>query len=192
MAFFKKNIDFGQFVGDAILGSVNFYETNADKLIAMADELKVLEENDMTELKELGYSLVIADLMTSCQINLNNKVSNEEIGEAFSFLYARFLGEVKHLTKKEIEPRMQTLIKLIGESEKNGDSPMSDRIKNSSASEEEKFQILLCSTFAQMYSGENLRDKKVEGKKFVAFKLAKAFVKANLIKTILKDFKIQV
>ena len=182
MAFFKKSIDFGQFIGDAIFNSVNFYDVNSEKLIPMADEFKVLDKDDMAELKELGYSLIIADLMISCQVNFSGKTSNEETGKAIGFLYTRFLNEVKHLDENEIKRKTDTLGKLLGAVEANEKKPNNT---------EEELKLLLCSTFAELYSGENLKDKKVEGKRFAAFKLAKAIVKADIIKTMLKEFKIK-
>lgn len=182
MAFFKKNIDFGQFVGDAIFYSINFYDANSEKLIPMADEFRVLDDSDTTELKEFGYSLIIADLMISCQINFNGKVSNEEIGKAIGFLYTRFLNEVKHLDEHDIKRKTDALGKLLGKVEAN---------EKTSNNTEEELELLLCSTFAELYSGENLKDKKVEGKRFAAFKLAKAIIKADIIKTMLKEFKVK-
>lgn len=181
MAFFKKSIDFGQFIGDAIFNSVNFYDANSEKLIPMTDEFKILDNNDAAELKELGYSLIIADLMISCQINFGSKISNEEAGKAIGFLYTRFLNEVKHLNENEIKKKTDVLGKLLDAIEANG---------KQSGSTEEELKLLLCSTFAELYSGENLKDKKVEGKRFAAFKLAKAIVKADMIKTMLKEFKV--
>lgn len=182
MTFFKKKIDFGQFIGDAIFNSVNFYDANSEKLIPMADEFKVLDKDDAAELKELGYSLIIADLMISCQINFSDKISNEEAGKAIGFLYTRFLNEVKHLGENEIKIKTDALGKLLGAVEANEKKPNNT---------EEELKLLLCSTFAELYSGENLKDKKVEGKRFAAFKLAKAIVKADIIKTMLKEFKIK-
>jgi len=182
MVFLKKSIDFGQFVGDAIFNSVNFYDANSEKLIPMADEFKVLDKDDAAELKELGYSLIIADLMISCQVNFSGKISNEETGKAVGFLYTRFLNEVKHLDENEIKRKANTLGKLLGAVEANEKKPNNT---------EEELKLLLCSTFAELYSGENLKDKKVEGKRFAAFKLAKAIVKADIIKTMLKEFKIK-
>jgi len=181
MSFFKENIDFGQFIGDAIFNSVNFYDANSEKLISMADEFKVLNKNDAVELKELGYSLIIADLMVSCKVNFSGKISNKEIGKTIGFLYTRFLNEIKHLDENEIKKKVDVLGKLLDVVETN----------EKSNNTEEELKFLLCSTFAKFYSGGNLKDKKVEGKRFAAFKLAKVFVKADIIKTMLKEFKIK-
>jgi len=180
MTLFKKSIDFGQFIADAIFNSVNFYDSNSEKLISMADEFKVLDRGDVEELKDFGYALIVADLMISCQINLGYKISDEKIGETIGFLYVKFLNEVKHFNNDKIKRKIDTFEKLLSAVEAN-------EKKNNT---EESLKLLLCSTFAELYSGSNLKDEKVEGKRFAAFKLAKAVVKADMIRTMLKEFKI--
>jgi len=178
--FFKKKITLSQLIADSIFNSMNFYDSNAEKLIDLSDELKVLDNDDKKELREFGYALVIGDLYVSCVINFNEKISNEELGKAFGFLYPKFLIDVKHLNETEVERKMDILLKLLASLEANG----------SENNTEDGLKFLLCSNFSKLYSGDNLKDKKVEGKNFAAFKLAKAIVKADLVSTLLEDFRV--
>lgn len=180
MSFFKKKITLSQLIADSIFSSINFYDSNSDKLISMSDEFKVLDKNDVEELKEVGYALIIADLDISCAINFSDRISNEEIGKAIGFLYAKLLKEEKHLSEEESEKKMNTFLKLLSLLEAN------EKGNNT----EDGLKLLLCTTFAKLYSGDNLKDKKVEGKNFAAFKLAKAIVKADFVGKMLKDFKV--
>lgn len=185
MSFFKKKITLSQLIADSIFNSIHFYDSNSDKLISMSDELKVLDRNDMEELKELGYALIIADLQISCAVNFNDKISNEKIGEAIGFLYGKYLKEIKKITDEEIDKKMETFLKLLTllETNEENDNVGFDKVSDS-------LKLLLCTSFAKLYSGDNLKDKKAEGKNFAAFKLAKAIVKADLVGTMLKDFKV--
>lgn len=186
MSFFKKKIDSNRFIADAISGSVDFYDSNFDKLVPLADEFNVLTDDDKAELKEFGYALIVADLMTSCQINFGEKISNEAIGKEIGFIYVRFLGEVKHLDENNINKRTNTIQKLLTAIEANEDKEIYKKAGNP----EDNFRFLLCSTFTELYSGDNLADKKVEGKRFAAFKLAKGIVKADIIKIMLKEYRV--
>src|SRR3989344_5923429 len=186
MSLFKKKIDSRQFIADAVSGSISMYDSNFDKLIPLADEFHVLTESDRAELKEFGYALIIADLMTSCQINFGGKISNKKIGEEIGFIYVQFLGEVKHLGEVEIEKKTNAIQKLLTAVEANEDKEIYKKAGNP----EDNFRLLICSIFAQLYSGDNLAAKRVEGKRFAAFKLAKGIVKADIIGIMLKEFKV--
>jgi hypothetical protein len=187
MSIFKKQIDFGQFITEAISSSINFYDANFDKLIPLADEFHVLTEEDKKELRESGYALIIADLMVSCRIHFGGKISNEQIGRECGFIYVVFLRKVKHLNKNEIDRKTSELENLLTTLEKNEDKETYRKVEKT----EDGLKFLLCSSFAELYSGDNLKDRKVEGKRFAAFKLAKAIVKTDLVRIMLKEFKIK-
>lgn len=187
MSIFKKQIDFGQFITDAITCSINFYDANFDKFIPLADEFHVLTQKDKEELRESGYSLIVADLMVSCQIHFGKIISNEQIGREVGFIYALFLGKEMHLNKNEIDGKANELKNLLTALEKNEDKEIYRKVDKT----KDGLKFLLCSTFAELYSGDNLKDKIVEGKRFAAFKLAKAIAKADLVRTMLKEFEIK-
>ena len=187
MAFFKQKIDFGQFVGEAISNSIKSYDANADKWIPMADESNVLNDAEKAELKELGYSLVIADLIVSCGIHFKNKVSSEAISYAVSFLYMRFLKEVKQLTENDIEKQKVALEKLI-----NKATEQSEKIyEKHNLSADDNLKVALASAFAELYAGDDYRSEKAEDKRFAAFKFAKGIVKVDLVGLMLKEYKVQ-
>lgn len=181
MSLFKKNITVGQFVADAINNSISFYESNIEKMVELSDEYKVMGEKDKKELKEFGYALIIADLMLSGQINFGDKISNEEFGKLVAFIYVKFLNEVKGLEKNEIEKRTDSLEKLLDALESG-----EDRADGTA----DGLRFLLCSVFSELYSAGDLKDQKIQGKRFAAFKMAKAVVKTDLINIMLKEFKI--
>ncbi len=181
MSLFKKNITLSQFVADVINNSISFYESNNEKMVDLADEYKVMDEKDKNELKDFGYALIIANLMLSGQIHFGNKISNEKFGKLVVFIYVKFFKEVKSLGKNEIEKRIGSLEKLLGTLESS-----EDRADGTA----DGLRFLLCSVFSELFSDGNLKKQKVQGKRFAAFKMAKAVVKADLIKIMLKEFKI--
>lgn len=181
MALFKKSISLSQFAADAVNNSISFYESNSDRMIDMSDEYKVMTEKDKEELKEFGYALIVADLMLSGQIHFGDKVSNEEFGKLAGFIYVKFLKEVKNLTEKEIEKRTDALEKLLGSLESS-----EDRADGTA----DGLRFLLCSIFSELYAEGDIKDQKVQGKRFAAFKMAKAIVKTDLIKIMLKELKV--
>ena len=181
MALFKKNISLSQFVADAINNSISFYESNSDRMIDLADEYNVMEEKDKNELKEFGYALIIADLMLSGQIHFGDRISNEEFSKLVGFIYVKFLKEVKNMEENEIEKRTNVLEKILGTLESS-----EDRADGTA----DGLRFLLCSIFSELYAEGEIKDQKVQGKRFAAFKMAKAVIKSDLINIMLKEFKV--
>jgi len=183
---FKKSIEFSQFIADAIFNSMNFYDSNFEKMIVMADEFNVLNNRDKGELKDFGYALIIADLIISGSMHFNGRVTSEEMGRVVGFLYVKFLKEARLLNEKEIEKKTNNIGNLLTALEESEGNP----VNGNNTENDPKF--LLCSTFSKLYSGDNLKDEKVRGKGFAAFKLAKAVVKSDLIKIMLKEFRVKI
>jgi hypothetical protein len=125
--------------------------------------------------------------MVSCQIHFGKIISNEQIGREIGFIYVLFLGKEKHLNKNEIDRKANELENLLIALEKNEDKETCRKIGKT----KDGLKFLLCSTFAELYSGDNLKDKIVKGKRFAAFKLAKAIIKTDLVRIMLKEFKIK-
>lgn len=175
MFLFKKKIDFVQFIADAIFGSMNSYDSNSEKMILMADEFKVLDKHDIEVLKELGYALIISDLMVGIINHFNEKISNEDAEKVVTALYVKFLKEVKSLDESQIREKISKLQELLWTKTDNTQKDL---------------RLRLCFAFSNLYSGDDYKDQKHKGKNFAAFKLAKAIVKADLIKIMLKDYNI--
>lgn len=183
MALFKKKAQFPQFIADVMFNGFAVYEKNIDEWIPMADEYKVLTQKDKEELKELGKSLVAANVYFSSSIHFNGLVSPEDNGKVVASLYLKYLKEVKNLPESEVKKETSKYIDLI---EKSFNIDLKDV-----QGEENQLKFALCSAFAQMYvDGKNLSDKEVEGKNFAAFKLAKNLTKMDLMELMLKEYKV--
>lgn len=174
MFLFKKKIEFPQFIANAVFNSVNSYDSNFDKMVVLADEFNVLTTKDKDKLRDFGYALVIVDLIISGTVLFNNNLTNEELGLEVGTIYIKFLNEVKHLSEKEIQQKVDDAMKLISATE-------------SAEGSEDDLKFLLCSKFAEIYSGNKLTDEKIRQKNFAAMKLANALVKANILKLMSKE-----
>lgn len=74
------------------------------------------------------------------------------------------------------------------QNERNEETGYDPAYKISNEIDKQKFY--LCSGFSKYYADNDIKSENWEGKNFAAFKFAKAFVKTDIIKTALKDFKI--
>lgn len=180
MSIFKKKIKFNQFVADVIYDYMNFLDSNIDKMIPLADEYKSLSEKDTEKLKDSAYSLVINDIMISIGEHLGNKISSENIGYIVGYLYVKYLKEVKHLDENDIKNKTSEFEILF--------TNLESKVNKSGKDKELKF--VLCHTFAEIYSSENLTDETVKGKNFAAFKLAKSLIKADFVKLMLNEYSV--
>jgi len=175
MPLLKKKIDFVQFIADAISGSMGFYDSNSERMILMADEFKVLDKNDIEELKELGYALIISDLMVGVIDHFNENVSSDDAEKVVTTLYVKFLKEVKNLDENQIKHRLDQLQKILWDKTENTEKDLRQR---------------LCFAFSNVYSGDNPNQPKYKERNFAAHKLANAIVKADMIKIMLQEFDI--
>lgn len=183
MAFFKKKVQFAQFIADVIFNGFSVYEKNIDEWIPMADEFKVLKQQDKEELKELGKSLVAANVYFSSVFHFEGLVSPEDNEKVVAALYGKYLREVKNLSQSEVKKEADSYFDLI---EKSLDIDLKDI-----QGKKNQFDFSLCSAFAKMYAGEkDLSNETVKGKNFAAFKLAKNLVKADLMERMLKEYKV--
>lgn len=179
----------------------NFVEQNFDKFIDLDDEYRVLTAKNKKDLRYIVDILILADLNVSCNIHLSNKITNHDIGYVVGSTYVKFLSEYKKIDIKVAENRGKKCIeffeffedfqernkKEMEERKRAGGHPV--EIKN----EAERIQADLCSAFAEYYTNRILSTHQKEteqGKHFAAFKFAMALVKADLVKTMLKEFSI--
>jgi hypothetical protein len=199
MSIFKKNIDFTQFVADLITFQFDLLEKNFDKLIVMADEFKVLTEKDREEFLDKAHELIVVDIAMSCSQHFHKNLSSEEAGETISVAYAEYLTEYKKISKtlaeKELEKVME-LFELVCNAEeyvqkrdeyyKKVGYKSYPKIDN----DEDKQRFYLCSGFAEYCAGEDMKAENWEGKHFSAFKLAKGFVKGDIVGNALKHYSV--
>jgi len=97
MAIFKKKIYFTQFLADLVTFQMDFLEMNFNKLIVMADEPGVLTDNQKEEFLDKAHELIIADIIMGCKQRFYKKISSEEVGEAVSIVYGKYLLEHKKI-----------------------------------------------------------------------------------------------
>jgi hypothetical protein len=198
MSIFKK-IDFSQFLADLITFQCDFLENNFNKLVVLADEFKVLTEKDKEEFLDKAHELIIVDILMSCNQHFYKTLSSEEVGEAVSIVYAKYLTEYKKISKTLAEKKLERAMELFdlvckAEEETQKRDKHYKEIGYKSypkiGSDVDKQKFYLSSGFASYCVGHDIKSENWEGKNFAAFKLAKGFVKADIVKTMLKEFKI--
>jgi hypothetical protein len=197
MSIFKKKIDFSQFIANLISFQLDFIESNFDKMVILADEYKILGESDKKDLYEKLQTLSIADILLKCHLSLSNNIAPEEMNNCIAVMYRRCLIEYKNMQEKEAIDSAKRVLDLIGSMEdakKDMEQSMEETNKTgyemNKINEHDEQEYYLCSGFSKYYAGNNMKSENWEGKHFAAFKLAKAFVKTDIVKAMLKDFKI--
>ncbi len=191
MSIFKKKIDFGQFLADLITHQCDFLGNNFNKLVTLADEFKVLTEKDKEEFLDKAHELIIVDILMSCNQNFYKDLSSEEVGEAVSIVYAQYLTEYKKIPKTLAEKKLEKVMELFDlvykaeeETQKRGEHY--EEISHKIYKDIDKQKFYLCSAFSSYCVGEDIKSENWEGRHFAAFKLAKGFVKAGIVKSMLK------
>lgn len=188
MVFFKKKVDAVQFLADLIFSQFDFLESNFTQLADLADEFNVLTEVDREELFNKASELVIVDIVMSCNQNFYDSISSEEAGKAVGTMYRRYLTEYKKAPELLVGEKLSSvmrLFELVGKvEESNFESPR--EFEN----EIESQKFYLCSGFRNYYVEENIKSENWEGKGFAAFKFAKAIVKADIVRVMMKDYNV--
>lgn len=195
MSTFKNKIDFGQFLADLITHQCDFLENNFNKVVTLADEFKVLTDKDKEEFLDKAHELIIVDILMSCNQNFYKDLSSEEVGEAVSIVYAQYLTEYKKIPKTLAEKKLEKVMELFelvckAEEDTQKRDKHYKKIGYKSypkiVSDIDKQKFYLCSAFSSYCVGEDIKSENWEGRHFAAFKLAKGFVKADIVKSVLK------
>lgn len=181
---FKRKIYITQFIADIIRYRCDFLENNFDKLVELADEFKVLSPNDKEDLLEKTHALMIVDTIMGCNQNFYEKMNTEEVGSVVGSVYTKYIVECKNKPKSLAEKRIDQAIELFSFVESAENSPHNlnmgdDEIKN------QKFY--LCKGFSDFFAGTDVKALNFQGRSFASFKLAKAFVKTDIVSTLLKE-----
>lgn len=188
MAIFKHKINIDEFIGLLLVYGFKLFETQSDFLLSTVDESDVLSESDITNLKELSGTLVAVNLVVGEHIYLSDKISHDEFSELLAKLYVKFLEEVKTLDKIEINKKadqfgvllnswvqLQKVLLEGGSNEKESLYPY--------ITVDDYLKYVLCYAFAEFYS-------KVKKKNIIAFKFAQYFVKNDMMREFLKEYKV--
>lgn len=198
MGLFKQKIDFSQFLADLITFQHDFLENNFNKLVILADEFKVLIKRDKEEFLDKAHELIIVDIMVSCDQHFKN-LSSEEIGKSISIIYAQYLTEHKKVAKALAEEKLEKVMKLfelVSKAEKDTQKQHEEYEKIGYTSypkidnDIDKQKFYLCNGFSNYCAGEDVKSENWEGKHFAAFKLAKAFVKSDIVAQSLKNYSV--
>jgi len=199
MGLFKQKIDFSQFLADLISFQYDFLENNFNKLVVLADEFKVLTEKDKEDFFDKAHELIIVDILVSCSQRFYKNLSSEEIGEAVSIVYAKYLIEHKKISKILAEEKLGKVMKLfdlVGKAEEEVQK-RDEHYKKIGYKSYPKIdndidgqKFYLCSGFSNYYAGEDIKSENLEGKHFAAFKLAKGFVKSDIVGQSLKHYSV--
>ena len=199
MSILKKRIGFSQFLADLITFQFEFLENNFDKLIVLADEFKVLTEKEKEELLDKAHELIIVDILMSCYQHFHKKLSSEEAGEAVSVVYAKYLTEYKKIPKTLAEQKLEKVMELFdlvckAEEETQERHEHYKKIGHKSypkiGSDIDKQKFYICSAFRSYCVGKDIKSENWEGRHFAAFKLAKGYVKGNIVAHALKNYAI--
>jgi len=199
MSLFKQKIDFSQFLADLISFQYDFLENNFNKLVVLADEFKVLTEKDKEDFFDKARELIIVDILMGCNRHFYKNLSSEEVGKAVSIVYAQYLTEHKKVAKTLAEEKLERVMKLFElvckaeedtqkREEENKKIGYKSPYKIDNDLDKQKFY--LCNGFSNYCAGENVKSENWEGKHFAAFKLAKAFVKGDIVAQSLKHYSI--
>jgi hypothetical protein len=199
MSLFKQKIDFSQFLSDLITFQFDFLEDNFDKLIILADEFKVLTEKDKENFLDKAHELIIVDITVRCSQHFYKNLSSEEVGEAVIIVYAKYLTEYKKVLKIVAEKKLEIVMELF-ELVCKAEEDIRKRDENYKKigyksypkidNDIDKQKFYLCSGFAEYCAGEDMKSENWEGKHFAALKLAKGFVKGDIVTNSLKHYAI--
>jgi hypothetical protein len=199
MSLFKKRVSFPQFVADLICFQCRFLEGNFDKLIALADEMKVLTKEDKEEFLDKADALLMADLTMGCSRHFSAYISQVEVGKGVGFLYEKYLTELKHLPKVEVDRKVESVIRLFdlaqkAEENERGRHAHYNNIGYTSFPRVEDpakaGQLHLCHGFAEYCTGNDMKAEGWLGRNFAAFKLATAVVTGDIVGRALKEYKV--
>jgi hypothetical protein len=167
----------------------------AEELVVLADEFKVLTEKDKEKFLDKAHQLIIVDIMMSCYQHFYKNLSSEEVGKAVSTVYAGYLTEYKKISKTLAEGKLQKAMKLFelvckAEEDNQKRDEHYKKIGYKSYpkidNDIDKQKFYLCSGFAEYCAGEDMKAENWEGKSFAALKLAKGFVKADIVANLLR------
>lgn len=190
MSVFKKKIEINELFGMLIVYGFKFFENEFDSMMAVVDEKRVLSSIDKERLKELSGALVVVNLIVGKDVHLRNNITHDDFSEKIGKVYIKYLEEVKQLDRPQIDRQVSQVAELIESWNTLSDAQLKGKVleqeKSSlytinSADDMEKFS--LCYTFAELYSSEN-------EKNIPAFKLAKYFVKNDMMGEFLKEFEV--
>ena len=199
MSIFRKKVYFPQFLSDMITHQMEFLEKNFHKLIVLADESQVLTDAQNKDFYGKAHELIILDIIVGCNLHFHRETSSEQVGEAVSIVYGKYLLEYKKTPMELADAKMQRLMGLLelldraeekdhkyDEYAKKIGYERPYRIDNDIA----KVKYYVCNAFCDYCVGEDVKSENWQGRRFAAFKFAKAVVLSDVVGTYLKEVKV--
>ena len=146
--------------------------------------------------KKIYFPQFLADIVMGCGLHFHKKISSEEVGEAVSITYGKYLTEYKTVSKtlalKKIEKVMELLelcdkakekAKKHDEYAKKTGYHRPCRIDN----DIDRVKFYLCDAFCDYCVGKDRKSENWDGRHFAAFKFARGFVQADVVTHALKQ-----
>jgi hypothetical protein len=199
MSIFKKETVFDQFLFDLIIYQMDFLEKNFDELLIVADESKILTDEQKEEFLDKAHELLIVDIIMGCNLHFHEEYTSEEIGEDVSIVYARYLTEYQKLSETLAEKKLEKVIKFLALWCKAGEQAQEqgehykemDRIlPHGIGSDIDIMKLYLCHAFCDYSVGEDEKSEDWQDRQFAAFKFARAFVLRDIVGTYLREVKV--
>ncbi len=143
--------------------------------------------------------MIIVDILISCNQHFYKNLSSEKVGEAVSIVYAQYLTEYKKISKILAENKLEKIMKLFEMVCKAEEDTQKLEEENKKIGYKSPYKIdndldkqkfYLCKGFSNYCAGENVKSENWEGKHFAAFKLAKAFIKSDIVAQSLKNYSV--
>jgi hypothetical protein len=199
MPIFKKKVYFPQFLSDVISYQMDFLEKNFDRLIDLADESKVLTDAQRKDFFDKAHELIILDIIVSCNLHFNRKVSSEEMGEVVSIVYGKYLLEYKKIPMELADEKMQRLMGLLELLDKAEEKDQKhDEYAKEIGYERpckignniDKVKYYVCTAFCDHCVGEDIKSENWQGRQLAALKFSKAVVLSDVVSMYLKNVKV--
>ena len=137
--------------------------------------------------------------MRGCDKHFHKKISSEEVGEAVSIVYGKYLLEHKKIPMESADTKIRKvmeLLELISKAEENAQEhdEYAKKICYSPPyridDDIDKMKFYLCEAFRDYCMGEHKISEGYEEVRFVVFKLATSFVFADVVSHALKRYSV--
>ncbi len=197
MSLLKKKINFEDLIRLLLIYGHKFFENEFDQIITTTDNRKMLTDDGKRRLFGLTSPLVAVNLIVGKDIHFLNKISHDDFSDKLGRTYVKYLQDVKQADKQEIDIRVGEVARIIKiwteiKAERLEETDWEPKKRSlfeiNNVDDMEKFT--LCCAFAEVYSVGNVSDSIEEEKNIVAFKLAKYFVKNDMMGEFLKEFNV--
>ena len=169
-----------------IADGFKLFDNESEALILASDAKKILTPGDKTRLLELSRALVVVNVMVGKVMYYNDKVPDEEFFNKLTKIYIKYLKDIRRL--QDVQTKIDQyfeLGKVCIDLFSNPIEPGSWRAERAHLynTADNKGMTALCEAFADVYSKE-------KEKNIIAFLFSQFFVKNDMTREYLKQFKV--